>query len=376
MFCDACFLKFMMNLVYFLESILGMNSVSLKDLKKKKLKQAYFSSICVFYLIEFCVFTYGLVLNGFKNILVSAHQCYGFFALTVSFAWAAYTEKSKVAAELNLGALESLVNALNHKTEKTFSNSKLYICVFPIVFSTAGEIWVNMFYYKTLFHGQEYSKYITLLHYYLMQLVQCLGCYLLLEKLMRIQHSVNRSYVKLARNFIEIEEKCVCPESEIFYRSFSSYTWIKNLETLKKTQGTLSFVENQINSFSWVYLNRFIIVAAAFIPLRICQVVLSTVQEESSIVLMVPPLRPIVYILAIVWVAHRIQYENKSFHMKLIPIFFNLQNEGQRRNVKHQLLGKIHRTSPFHCFFFRVDFSLLMDIMDSSSMIIITLLSK
>lgn len=241
--------------MYFLESILGMNSVSLKDLKKKKLKQAYFSSICVFYLIEFCVFAYGLVLNGFKNILVSAHQCYGFFALTVSFAWAAHTEKSKVAAELNLGVLESLVNALNHKTEKTFSNSKLYICVFPIVFSTAGEIWVNMFYYKTLFHGQEYSKYITLLHYYLMQLVQCLGCYLLLEKLVQIQRSVNRSYAKLARNFKEIEEKCVCRESEKLYRSFSSYTWIKNLETLKKTQGSLSFVENQINSFSWVYLN-------------------------------------------------------------------------------------------------------------------------
>lgn len=366
----------MMNLVYFLESILGMNSVSLKDLKKKKHKQAYFCSICVFYLIEFCVFTYGLVLNGFKNILVSVHQCYGFFALTVSFAWAAHTEKSKVAAELNLGALESLVNALNHKTEKTFSKSKLYICVFPIVFSTAGEIWVNMFYYKTLFHGQEYSKYVTLLHYYLMQMVQCLGSYLLLEKLVQIQRSVNRNYAKLARHLIEIEEKYEHPQSEKFYRSFSSYTLIKNLEALKKTQCTLSFVENQINSFSWVYLNRFIIVAAAFIPLRICEVVLSTDKKQSSIVLMIPPLRPIVYILAIVWIAHRIQYENTSFYMKLVPLFFNLQNEGQRRNVKHQLLGKIHRTSPFHCFFFQVDFALLMDIMDSSSMIIITLLSK
>lgn len=237
LYCDACFIEFVMNLVSILESILGMNSVSLKDLKKKKLKQTYFCFICVFYFIEFCIFIHSLVLNNFKNVHKSVHQCCSYFLLTVSFAWAAYTEKSKIAAELNLGALESLVNALNHKTEKTFSISKS-ICVVLILLSSVVEIWTNMFYYEILFHGQGYLRYIILIHYYLIQMVQCLGCYLLLGKLVKIQHAVNKSYAKLIRKFIGTEEQFVSPESENVNISFSSYTWMKNLDTLKKTQGT------------------------------------------------------------------------------------------------------------------------------------------
>ncbi|KAG8282170.1 hypothetical protein J6590_042624 [Homalodisca vitripennis] len=206
------------------------------------------------------------------------------------------------------------------------------------------------------------------------------GCLIFVAVWADIQGVVNKKF----RNLRDIQANVNLMagrnhQGHLYYRRLAWVEdideWKRELRLLRSTQNSLSHSEHDIRSCYWMYVAWFAVVAAVWSPTHF---IISKVKyfwiignhwfhvvEMNTYVVMI--------ILSVIMV-ERMSRRKESALAELSSLMVNCYETKHRTNVKLQLLGHHHRSSPFSSYLFDVNYNLLSTILDFTLMVVCVLI--
>lgn len=153
--------------------------------------------------------------------------------------------------------------------------------------------------------------------------------------------------------------------------SESSQITRSNRTQLKSIQGELFIAEQEVQSNYWIFLVYLVLVTTIFVPVHAIVHTFSKTLFEMNFLLL-----NLSVIVIIVLIETQKQTVKSSTADNLALLLLANTEEEVRRDVRHQLLQLHHHPESFNCYLFDVDFSLLATMVESTLLIVTTMLSN
>ncbi|KAG8298980.1 hypothetical protein J6590_002949 [Homalodisca vitripennis] len=290
-----------------------------------------------------------------------------------TLASAIYDCKTKASAILNLDAIEKQLILGNIQTQVTPFQ--------PYVVCTLLAIYLFHLGADILFaHMVDENKLLRILLFDIyFNTVKCSifsGYVIFTLRCTNLQCTLNEELSSLSSALIQQSDSLygniLCSRVKYAWSEESRTVWMEKLKLFKKIQGIMYFSELQIGDKYWMYVSWFAIVAAVWSPI----IVLLTLEDDNTFSLSKITIATYPVITVVIVSVYFMLRVEKSESLRLLSSVMILSNlEIHHKNAKLQLLAWHHRSSLVSNYLFDVDFSLLANILDTSLLVICTMLT-
>ncbi|KAG8303058.1 hypothetical protein J6590_018519 [Homalodisca vitripennis] len=196
------------------------------------------------------------------------------------------------------------------------------------------------------------------------------GFFLFATKYLRIKNFISEDLegvktVVMEENTQLLNSHQDCPQKQLAWAEYLA-SKLKKINLLKQIEGTLVSVEEDLRVFYWIYLAWIATVSVTWTPLIVFGSLnwnlVYFLRHKASLSSYIG------FTIAAVAVFQHVQLKKESAESRLSAILINSCQKKVRKDIKHRLLACYHRNSPFRCYLFDLDISLLVTILDISLM--------
>lgn len=351
--------------LFMVESVLGLNTVSLINLDRHIWRKIYSGSF--FVIILFAVFNIDYFTEKLhRNYVFYVHESISRGVAAYAVILGVIDYKTKVTAVLNLAEIDNQLLAGNMSRTKPIYS--LTVTLISLIFYVAhfGENIYDT--YKGEFKRRPF-KHVN--NFFFNGIKCCLlyGCVVFLAELSRVQQNINQELESLQSAVDKLSMNREI-ERTIALEDMTS----TRLKFLKEVQGCLFHVEENIRSYYWVFVAWFAVVAAVLTPSIALETHARSLLDILNYDFTISSYTVFIFIIIISYA--NFQSKKESAVESLGALLLGHIQDEDITCTKHQLLALHHRRTTFDCLFFDVDFSLFVDILDTSILVISVLLSN
>ncbi|KAG8314898.1 hypothetical protein J6590_082375 [Homalodisca vitripennis] len=355
--------------LFLVEILCGTLTASLEDGGQVLWRKLYSVMLLGVFLINTTLLVHLVpeaVSESFKRFIII------FRVLQMSFVvycyiFAVWDSKTKMASALNLQAVENLLRYENHTVPSDSAGIAVLLQLFAI---GATQMLHNLLRQEVTLVGLPVIQMVMIfIQINCVKWSQLLTCAGFLLKSLKLNKAINNGFDNLCDEYNRTTHDVVgLPRRDL--RKDGSTDSIKRLNFLKHTQGSLNHTENTINAWYNIYVVCFAIFSAIVTPMYGFVYLKSGINISINWLFRVSIVNTI-YILMVVVLSENIRDEKVVTFLKLSKLMQRSRDKQHHKTIKHQLLAKHHRDSPFFlCHFFTVDYLLLINILDTSLMVI------
>ncbi|KAG8274388.1 hypothetical protein J6590_004414 [Homalodisca vitripennis] len=348
--------------IFLIETFFGTNTVSVATLKQSRWRIAYSGMHLTLHLlneVEYWVIQYvfhqpvttlALILRLFKTSLP-----------TYCLIRAIWDRKTKVSCALALAVIEQ-------RLENPTVLKKIFCKV-----GIAGIVVTHLCLYfmnqtilqENHLRNSRIVNSIFAMNNFGILLGQSLGLIFFLTKLASAEKLVIKNFTDL---YTQKALGVVLPGTT---RNIVNEDRNQDSKQLKELLVSMRNSDEKIRSCYWFQVVFFRLFTEVAIPM----IFVTFVWSERSFYIPIQALslmHVIVYISAIAYAAERVGKEKEDVRLMLSSAIVVLKNDS-RGPIKHQLIASHHRSPPFSCYFFDVEFSMLLDILGNAMFVAVTL---
>lgn len=356
----------------FLNSLFGMNVASLITLERHKLKVFINIVIGVLFVCEYFMYLKNSLSNNGETILILNETLTFVFSFYIVYTmvFEILKYKTKISSALEIEAIKKELESLKTHPIVGKHNLNLFyrglylVAVIPPFFGL----------YQTVLHfpqNKPITAYIT--SYVAMALftVQGLTIVIYLNEVRSVQQSVVRELNAMLSSSPSTQPQR-CPQRSRAPTKDKLNIQLLRLGQLKLInilQGSLNHTEMKLRAhFALPIILRFLLISLVF-PTYYTQ------TELTFDLILFVALSHLANAIFLIIVVNQQRRSKELTGLQLINCLYDLPSESWSRNIKHQVLANIHRSSPFSCRLFEVDFGLAALMVENSVMVLTAILA-
>lgn len=371
-----------MRPIFYLKSLFGASTVSLKSLKQSTFKSVYTGAWIVVYLIECVAFLRNIYVSMYsntsnKNFILDYLTRFAGYIITFYMLFMSISDyKTFLSSALNIQTAIGILKSERIKITP-IKRATLIIIILVILLKSLMIFYYGIFTWILSQNVEAVTSYVTALHFYGSQLLMIVVFATFKFKTNRIYESLNR-----ANEALKLQCNCMMTVNE----NISQQNLEPNLKSAKsfvltkKIRGAMNYIDGQIVNYCWPFLAWMVLAISLSSPVLIYQFLIEPYKIPTykrshialSLLVMDLVLNP-VHLLALIHLSEVCVEECHVTVETLFELATRRKGNKRRRYLKHQTLATIHRSSLTSCYFFDLDYSLGMDIVDTAVLVITTL---
>lgn len=359
-----------------IEYLLGTSTHSLEGLERN-VSQVTYSAVLV--AVTSCDLLYG-VYNCFvaKDSFLKNLNLLTYYIIrgvsTVYFLSHGIFTVNKIAAVINLASVEKHMKNVIVESMSNTETAALYLATTMLTVHVTESA---LFFIKELIHFKLPNFYYVSCNTYFdsVQCSQLFGCLLFLAKLSRIQQTLTMEVDRLLDENRQPVVAVVCRRE-----AWTDDTDIREqtLSSLQSIQTVLFATEKSIQSSYWLFVVMVAFMSAVSTPSVILSVLSMDAFHFWSI--SVNMLTYILWWSMIVFVQSKYRGNKKDTTEKMANLLMSSRGETEegssRASIRRQLCFLYHSNDPFDCFVFDVDFHMLMVVLETTLLVVTTVMSS
>lgn len=371
-----------MRPLFAVKSLFGVSTVSFNSLQQSTFKTVYTGAWIVVYLIESVAFMKNVYVSV-RHDTLDADKIMDYLAKQLNYVITFYMlfmsisdYRTFVSSALNIQTATELLES--KKIEITPTNKVTFvIVVLAVIWKSLMILCYCMFTWILSQNVEAITSYVTVLHFYGSQLLMIVVFGTFKFKTNQIYKSLNRAQDTLQQRY-----PCMRVNENVnLHNTFYAHSnLLQSFILTKKVRGAMCFINGQVLNHCWPFLAWMVFGVSVNVPVVIYQYLIAPYKtpnydrNQISIILFVMYIvSNAVYCLALFYSSEVYVEECHA----TVDTFFELATRRKcnerRQCLKHQTLATIHRSSLISCYFFDLDYSLGMYMVDTAVLVIITL---